>query len=62
MRQAFLTYQEIREGKQMSATTYRRAMRKEMPWAAVIIHSEGGFLAFESVTDWEAWKYHARRA
>jgi hypothetical protein len=34
----------------------RAAAVKLAPWAAKIVKVEGGFMAFEFVTDWQAWK------
>jgi len=30
--------------------------RRRCPWAAVVARASGGFLCFESVTDWQTWK------
>lgn len=30
--------------------------RRRCPWAAVIVKVEGGFIAFEFVTDYITWK------
>ena len=30
--------------------------RKAAPWAAKVVKVEGGYIAFESVTDYETWK------
>ncbi len=29
---------------------------KRAPWACVIKKVEGGYIAFESATDWQTWK------
>lgn len=34
----------------------RSTASRRCPWAAVIAKVEGGFIAFESVTDYVAWK------
>lgn len=36
--------------------TTRYQARKAAPWAAVIARCEGGFYAFESVTDYDIWR------
>lgn len=30
--------------------------RELAPWAAKIVKVEGGYLAFESLTEWSTWK------
>lgn len=30
--------------------------RKAAPWAAKVVKVEGGYMAFESVADYEVWK------
>lgn len=39
----------------VACSSYSTAWRR-CPWAAVIVKVEGGFLAFESVTDYQIWK------
>jgi hypothetical protein len=34
----------------------RSTAAKRCPWAAIIAKVEGGFIAFESVTDYETWR------
>jgi hypothetical protein len=34
----------------------RSTAKRRAPWAAVIAKCEGGFTAFESVTDYKTWK------
>ena len=36
-------------------TAYATA-RRRCPWAAVVCKAEAGFVAFESVDDYRAWK------
>jgi hypothetical protein len=36
--------------------TSRNAAKNAAPWAAKIAKVCGGYMAFESVTDWEIWK------
>jgi len=33
----------------------RKTAWRRCPWAAAIIKVEGGFLAFESLDDWQTW-------
>jgi len=35
--------------------TSRATAKRRAPWAATICRVHGGFLAFESVTDWSVW-------
>lgn len=42
--------------KELIKADSRYAAKKLAPWAAVIAKVEGGFLAFESVTDYDVWK------
>lgn len=30
--------------------------RKLAPWAAKVVKAEGGYMAFESITDYKTWK------
>lgn len=30
--------------------------KKQAPWAAKVVKIEGGYKAFESVSDWQTWK------
>lgn len=41
---------------QLIECTSRSTARRLAPWAAVIAKVEGGFMAFESVTDYATWK------
>lgn len=34
----------------------REMAEKEAPWAAKIVKVEGGYMAFESIRDYETWK------
>lgn len=34
----------------------RSTAQRRCPWAAVIAKVEGGYMAFESVTDYQTWK------
>ena len=34
----------------------RRAAIKAAPWAAAIVKCDGGYIAFESASDFRAWK------
>jgi hypothetical protein len=45
MRQAYIT-----EAK------HYRAAKRIAPWAAIIAKASGGFIAFESVTDYYIWR------
>lgn len=44
MRQEFI---EVKTGKEAKGRA---------PWAAVIVKVEGGYMAFESVQDYETWR------
>lgn len=33
-----------------------RTAKRRAPWAAKLVKVYGGWMAFESVTDWEIWK------
>ena len=37
-------------------TAIRDEAENQAPWAAVIVEVEGGFMAFESVDDYETWE------
>ncbi len=39
----------------VTATSAKQA-RKLAPWAAKIVKVEGGYKAFESVTDYQTWR------
>lgn len=41
---------------QFIETDKRAVAVKECPWATKIIKVEGGYMAFESLTDYETWK------
>lgn len=43
MRQTFIEAENLEEAK------------KKTPWAAIVVEVEGGFMAFESVQDYETW-------
>lgn len=34
----------------------RETAKRRAPWAAKIVKVEGGYMAFESVNDYETWK------
>lgn len=34
----------------------RSTARRKATWAAVIVNVCGGFMAFESTTDWQTWR------
>lgn len=38
------------------ACASRSTAKRRCPWAAVIAKVEGGYHAFESVTDYETWR------
>ena len=44
MRQEFLEVETIEQAEQLA------------PWASKIVEVEGGYMAFESMTDYETWK------
>lgn len=37
-------------------TDSREVAKKECPWAAKIVKVEGGYMCFESITDYNTWK------
>lgn len=37
----------------------RSAASRRAPWAAKISKADGGYIAFESITDWQIWKGQA---
>lgn len=41
--------------KTIYGVTKRKALT-EMPWAAIVIKVEGGYMGFESVADYKTWK------
>lgn len=43
MRQEFLAVETIEQAEQLA------------PWAAKIVECDGGYMAFESITDYETW-------
>ena len=42
--------------KQFVACACRKTVGRRCPWASVIVAADGGFWAFESVTDAQIWK------
>lgn len=54
MRQQFIPYTTIEPEHEDAAKTIAGAWIIA-PWAAEIVEVEGGFLAFESATDYETW-------
>ena len=42
--------------KQFVEVKTRYFAKKQMPWACVIVKVEGGFLGFESATDYLIWR------
>lgn len=34
----------------------REEAEAQAPWACEIVEVEGGFIAFESMTDWKTWE------
>ena len=42
--------------KQLIETTSRKQAAKIAPWAAKIVKVEGGYMAFEFVSDYQTWK------
>jgi len=42
--------------QQLIEVKTRKEAEQEAPWAAKIVKVEGGYLAFESMTDYETWK------
>ena len=42
--------------KQTVETTSRAAAVKAMPWAAKVVKVCGGYMGFESLSDYETWK------
>jgi hypothetical protein len=37
-------------------TESRNEAKKAAPWAAKIVRVCGGYMAFQSITDWKTWK------
>lgn len=37
-------------------TGTRRQATQQCPWAVKIVKAEGGYMCFESVTDYETWR------
>jgi len=33
-----------------------REAKKKAPWAAKVVKCDGGYLAFETITDYQTWK------
>ena len=49
------------EGTKMRVQLYvdckcRKTVARRAPWAAVVAKCDGGYMAFESVTDYKTWK------
>lgn len=42
--------------KKFIATESRYQARKQAPWAARIARCDGGFIAFESINDYNTWR------
>lgn len=42
--------------KQFVECADRKTAWEKCPWAAKIVKVEGGFMAFESLTDYRTWK------
>ncbi len=42
--------------KEFIETTKRHEAVKSCPWAVKIVKVEGGYLAFESIADFETWR------
>ena len=38
----------------------RQAAKRRCPWAAKIVKVEGGYMAFESITDYQMWRNQTR--
>lgn len=56
MRNEFISREEIEEVQNENKCGVRAALDILAPWAAKLTRVEGGYQAFESVTDWETWK------
>jgi hypothetical protein len=42
--------------KEFVTCKYRYQAIKAMPWAAKIVKVDGGYMGFESITDYRNWK------
>ena len=42
--------------KEMISATSAKQARKLAPWAAKVVKVEGGYMAFESVSDYQTWR------
>lgn len=42
--------------KEMITASSAKQARKLDPWAAKIVKVEGGYMAFESVSDYQTWR------
>jgi len=42
--------------KEMITASSAKQARKLAPWAAKIVKVEGGYMAFESVSDYQTWR------
>lgn len=42
--------------QQFIESSNRKDAVKQAPWAAKVVKVTGGYLAFESMTDYETWK------
>lgn len=56
MRTEFISREEIEEVQNENKCGVRAALDLLAPWAAKLVRLNGGYYAFESVTDWAIWK------